>query len=67
MKNQLVGELTETEIPSLPPKLSEGGRPGRRRHDGFGANAEALPKESDQLESAEVKEQDQTQHPYPAA
>jgi hypothetical protein len=62
-----VGKLTETEIPSLPPKLSEGAGSERRRHDGFGSNAEALPKESDYLESAEVKEQDETQHPYPAA
>ena len=62
-----MSKLTETEVPSLPPELSEGGGMERCRHDGFGFDAKAPPKESDYLESTEVKEQDQTYHPYPSA
>lgn len=62
-----MGKLTKTEIPSFPPELAEGGGTERCRHNGFGSDTEALPQESDYLESTEVQEQDQTQHPNPPA
>src|SRR5258708_30766377 len=62
-----MGKLTETEVPPLPPELSQGGGTEGRRHDGFGFDAKALPQESDYLEGTEVKEQDQTKHADPPA
>src|SRR6266446_1600058 len=59
-----MGELTETEVPPLPPELSEGGGTERRRHDGLGFDAKALPQESDYLESPEVKKQDGTENRF---
>jgi hypothetical protein len=61
-----MGKLTETEVPPLSPKLREGGGAERRRHNGFGLDAETLPKQSDYLEATEVEEQDQTDHPCPS-
>ena len=66
-KDQLVGKLAETEIPPLSPELSEGRGAEGRRHDGFCIDAESLPQETYDLEGAEVKQQDQTQHAQPPA
>jgi hypothetical protein len=66
-KNQLMGKLPETKVPTLTPELAEGCGLERRGHDGLGSDPQALPQESNHLESAEVKEKDQTRHAYPSA
>jgi hypothetical protein len=66
-KDQLLGKLPETEVPTLPPELSEGCGAEWRRHDGLCIDANALPEQRDDLENAEVKEQDESQHCHPSA
>src|SRR5260370_29100269 len=60
-------KLAETQIPTVAPKLPKGWGEEGRRHDGFSIDANALPEERDDLESAEVKEQDESQHCGPPA
>src|SRR5260370_41931472 len=60
-------KLAETQIPTLSPKLPKGCGAEWRRHDGFCIDANALPEERDDLESAEMKEQDESQHCHPPA
>ena len=51
-------KLTETEIPPLSPKLSKRCGAEWGGHDGFCFDTKALPQQSDDLERAEVKQQD---------
>src|SRR6195256_6155238 len=60
-------KLAETQIPTLSPKLPKRRGAEGRRHDGFSIDANALPEERDDLESAELKEQDESQHCGPPA
>jgi hypothetical protein len=66
-KDQFMGKLTEPKIPPFAPKLSEGYRAEWGRHNRFGLNAHALPQQTNDLEGAEVQQQDQTQHSDPPA
>src|SRR5258708_3646384 len=61
-----MSKLTKTEIPTLSPEFAQRGRKERGAHDGSRVDSNLLPGESYYLKTAEVKEQDQAQHPDPA-
>jgi hypothetical protein len=60
-------KLAKAKIPPLSPKLPKRDGTERPPHDWLGIDANALPRESDYLESSEVKKQDQAHHPDPPA
>src|SRR5208282_919597 len=65
MKDQVIGEPTKAQVPSLSPEFGEGNGAERRKHDGLSVHTEPLPDQGNQMKTAEMQKQDQSDHPQP--
>src|SRR5437867_7868020 len=65
-EDQVMRELVESAVPTLSPEFAERRREKRRSHHRRRVNPVSAPNQSRDLERAEVKDKNRTQHTYPS-